>query len=177
MWGPHPIPFAAAAVLLVVAGAPKLRDPGPLANALRSAGLPSGRGLARAIAGVEVVVGISALVWPSRWSGLAVAVLYAGFAGFIGRALATGGMIDSCSCFGKADTPPTRSHAAVTAGLAVAGVATAVAPPGGQAWAGVSVVALLGAAAMTALVAFLAWQVMAVLPTTTPASIRSIGRS
>lgn len=178
MWGPLAIPFAAAAVLLIVAGGPKLIDPIPLANALRSAGLTSGHAVARAIAAVEVVVGLAALAWPSRWTGVAVAVLYAGFTAFVLRALATGGMVESCGCFGKADTPPTRSHAAVTGLLALVGLATAVAPPGGSGpWAGSGAGELVAGATLTTLVAFLAWQVMAVLPTTTPASIRSIGRS
>ena len=51
--------------------------------------------------------------WRSRLSYLA-------FTAFVITARLKGGVLASCGCFGKADTPPTWLHAAVTAGLALA---------------------------------------------------------
>lgn len=164
-------PYAACAVLLLVAAAPKLRDPMPLARALRSAGLPAGRGLARAIAGVEVAVAGIALTVAGAPAAIAVCGLYVGFSAFLIRALRRGGLVASCGCFGRPDTPATRAHLAVTLGGALVAAAVAARPawgapptdPGG--WA----ITVAGAA----LIAFVAWQVMDVLPTTTAASVRS----
>src|SRR4051794_38843397 len=115
MWQIVAAPYLAAAALLVVAGAPKIADPLPLVRALRSVGLPAGRGLVRTFAVGEVVVGLAALVQPSRTTALLMAVLYAGFTAFVGLALARGGVLESCGCFGKADTPPTRAHLVLAA--------------------------------------------------------------
>ncbi len=176
VWTALAVPYLAAAVLLVVSGAPKVRDPQPLANALRSAGLPSSRALARGAAGAEVVVGLGALAVPSRAGGMAVAVAYAAFTAFVVLALVRGGVLESCGCFGKADTPPSVLHAAVTALAALAGAGVALWPPA-SGWTGLDGGGVLAVAAPTALVTFLAWQVLAVLPTVTPASVRSATRS
>ena len=50
MWPALVVPYAAAAVLLAVAGVPKVRDPGDLVRAVRSVGMPFGRGAVRAFA-------------------------------------------------------------------------------------------------------------------------------
>ena len=73
MWPALVVPYAAAAVLLAVAGVPKVRDPGDLVRAVRSVGLPFGRRAVRAFAGAEVVVAVAALVVPSRLSAGALA--------------------------------------------------------------------------------------------------------
>jgi hypothetical protein len=179
MWQIVAAPFLAAAALLVVAGGPKIADPLPLVRALRSAGLPAGREPVRAFALAEVAVGLVAVLHPSRPTALLVAALYAGFTAFVGLALARGGVLESCGCFGKADTPPTRAHLVLTAVLAVAAGALAVAPPTDPVWNGAALtrpatVVLLGFAA---LLAVLAHAVMAVLPLATPAAARSATRS
>jgi uncharacterized membrane protein HdeD (DUF308 family) len=175
MWQLLAAPYLAAAALLVVAGGPKVVDPLPLVRALRSAGLPAGRGLVRAFAVSEVVIGALALVQPGRVPAALVALAYAAFTAFVGLALARGGVLESCGCFGKADTPPTRAHLAVTAALAVAAGALAAFPPQGPVWTPAALTApatavLLGFAA---LLAVLAHAVMAVLPLATPAAARS----
>jgi hypothetical protein len=179
MWGIVAAPFLAAAALLVVAGGPKIVDPMPLVRALRSVGLPAGRQLVRAFALAEVALGVAALVHPSRTTALLVAAAYAGFTAFVGLALARGGVLESCGCFGTADTPPTRAHAVLTAVLAVAAGTLAVAPPAGAVWSAAvltrpATVVLLGFAA---LLAVLAHAVMAVLPLATPAAARSATRA
>ncbi|GAB3590151.1 hypothetical protein GCM10027446_04230 [Angustibacter peucedani] len=166
-------PFLAAAGLLVLAGLPKLRDPLPLVRALRSVALPGGPALVRAAAAAEVVVGTAAVVVPGRVTGALVAAAYLVFSGFVALALARGGVLASCGCFGRADTPPTRSHLLVTALLAASGVALAVAPSSPWTSAGeqpAQGATLLGYAV---LVGALAYLVIAVLPTVTPAAVRS----
>jgi len=172
-------PYLAAAALLVLAGLPKLRDPSSLARALASvlpARSPSrvATGASRLLALGEVVPGTWALVSPSRVTGLLVAAGYAAFTGFVALALLRGGVLASCGCFGRPDTPPTRTHLVVTAMLAVSGLAVAVASPS-SAWSGVADHPATGAAAVgfAALVGVLAYLAIAVLPSVTPAAVRS----
>ena len=153
-------PFLAAAALLVVAGAIKVIDPAPLVRALRSLGLPHldlrrGRALVRAGAALEVGIGVAALTTGSRAAALAVAGSYALFTLVVVRGLLRGGVLASCGCFGGVDTPPTRTHAVVTAGLAA--VALLVQPPAPSA---LTLPLLLAAAAVAAT----AYLVLAVLP-------------
>ena len=173
-------PYLAAAALLVLAGLPKLRDPSSLVRALRSvlpARTPS-RGLAggfgRALALGEVVLGTWALVAPSRLTGGLLALAYAAFSGFVALALRRGGVLASCGCFGRTDTPPTRTHLVVTALLALSGLLVALAPPG-SAWSRIADHPATGAAAVgfAALVGVLAYLAIAVLPSVTPAAVRS----
>ena len=171
MWSVAAGPFLAAAGLLVVAGVPKVVDPLPLVRALRAAGWPASRVLVRGFAVAEIAIGLAALVVPGRPSAAGVAAAYLVFTGFVAHVLRRGGVLGSCGCFGKPDTPATHTHLALTAAAALAALATALDPPAGL-WtdADGSAVATIG---LAALIAFLAWQVMAVLPTTTPAAIRT----
>ena len=176
MWEALVVPYTAAAVLLGVAGVPKVRDPGDLVRAVRSVGMPFGRGAVRAFAVAEVVVAALALLVPSRITALLLAAMYAGFTAFVVVALRRGGVLSSCGCFGRADTPPTRAHALVTGTASVVGLLVAVDPPASGAWSsltGNGAGAVVGLVALVALVCFLAWQVMAVLPTVQPSAIRS----
>ena len=158
-------PFLAAAALLVVAGAAKVLDPQPLVRAARSVGLRASAPVVRAAAAIEVSLGLWAVLSGSRPAAVAVAASYAGFTAFVLLALRRGGVLASCGCFGKADTPPTRTHAAVTALAAVAAAAVATRPLGSlpsllgdSPWSGVP---LLLATAALASVCYL---VLAVLP-------------
>ncbi len=132
--------------------------------------------LVRAFALAEVLAGAAAILLPGRPAFAAVALLHAGFTAFVLLALSRGGVIASCGCFGRADTPPTRSHALVTGLLALAAGGLAIAPPA-EPWWTVGTAPAAAMALLAGLVAFLAWQVMAVLPTTTPAAIRSTGKA
>ncbi|HEX3005234.1 MAG TPA: MauE/DoxX family redox-associated membrane protein [Angustibacter sp.] len=166
-------PFLAAAALLVLAGVPKLADPSSLVLALRSVRLPARPVLGRLLAAGEIAVGALALVAPGRLSGVLVAASYLAFTAFVALALARGGVLASCGCFGRPDTPPTRTHLAVTVVLAASGVALAWAPP--DPWSAavrepVTFATLVGFAALVAALAYLA---LAVLPTVTPAAVRS----
>ncbi|HET7661542.1 MAG TPA: MauE/DoxX family redox-associated membrane protein, partial [Oryzihumus sp.] len=151
------------------------RDPLPLVRALRSVGLPIGRTIGtapattRGIAAAEVVLGLAAIARPGALSAGLVALAYLTFTGFVALALAKGGVLASCGCFGKPDTPPTRAHLLVTALLAGGAAVTAVAPPARLLTSDPEQLVTGGYAV---LVAFLAWLVIAVLPTTTPAAVR-----
>src|SRR4051794_38178007 len=166
-------PFLAASGLLVLAGVPKLRDPMPLVRALRSVGLPGGRGLVRVAAAAEVVVGTAALLVPGRVTGALVAAAYLAFTGFVALALARGGLLGSCGCFGRPDTPPTRSHLLVTAVLAASGVVTALQPSSPWAAAPDQPGQVAAVLAFAVLVGALSYLVIAVLPTVTPAAVRT----
>lgn len=178
MWSLVGGPYLAAAGLLVLAGVPKLADPMPLVRALRSARLPSpatlpaARALVRALAALEVLVGAAALVAPGRLTAGGVALSYLAFSAFVALVLVRGGVLGSCGCFGRPDTPPTVAHLLVTLVLAASAAALAVAPPQEAVWSSLSgeLLALVGFAA---LLAWLAYLVMAVLPATTPAAVRS----
>ena len=176
MWPALVVPYAAAAVLLAVAGVPKVRDPGDLVRAIRSVGMPFGRNAVRAFALAEVLVAAAALAVPGRLTAALLALVYAGFTAFVVTALRRGGVLSSCGCFGRADTPPTRAHALVTGSASLVGLLVAIAPPGAGAWSDLrdsGAWAVAGFLALVALVGFLAWQVMAVLPSVQPAAVRS----
>jgi hypothetical protein len=117
-------PYLAAAGLLVVTGAAKLRSPGGVAAALAGARLPSSRGLARSLGAAELAVGAAALVQPRPLAPV-VALLYLAFAAFIVRALTSGLPVASCGCLGEPATPPSAVHAVLD--LAAAGAAVPVA--------------------------------------------------
>ena len=158
-------PYLAAAALLVAAGGAKLIDPLPLVRALRSVGLPASGPLVRVGAAAELVLGLLAAATGSRLAALGVALSYAAFTGFVLVALRRGGVLASCGCFRKADTPPTVTHVAVTAGLAGVAAAVAVRPLGAlpdllaaQPGRGVPLLVAAGAVAVTA------YLVLALLP-------------
>jgi hypothetical protein len=113
-------PFYAAAVLLVLAGVPKVLDPTSLVRATRSARLTVPGPVVRVLAAGEVVLGVAALLTGSRWTTVGVALSYAAFTAFVVLALSRGGVLASCGCFGKADVPATRTHAVVTSAFAAA---------------------------------------------------------
>jgi hypothetical protein len=149
-------PYLAAAALLVLAGGQKAVDPKPLVRALRSTGLRVPGTAVRLAAAVEATLGLAAVLTDSRAVAAAVALSYAGFTAFVLLALVRGGVLASCGCFGKADTPPTRTHAAVTAGLASSAALVASGP--------FAVALTLPLLVTTAAVAATAYLALAVLP-------------
>ncbi|HEX5722628.1 MAG TPA: MauE/DoxX family redox-associated membrane protein [Acidimicrobiia bacterium] len=121
--------FFLVAALLVWSGIRKFADPEPTSGALRAAGLPFSRLSVLVLASIEVGVGAMALLFSGRVYPWAVAVVYAGFAGFVGLAMSRRLPIASCGCFGKADTPPTWIHLVIN--LAAVGGSIAYATAGG----------------------------------------------
>src|SRR6478609_7019128 len=108
-----------AAMLLVVAGVPKIARPTPTTAALRSVGLTFvTRGQVRALAVVEIAVGVAAVVRGGVVIDALVAAIYACFTVFLVVALRSSRSGVSCGCTGRADTPPTLAHLVLTATLA-----------------------------------------------------------
>ena len=118
------------AVVLVVAGGGKLRSPAAAADALRSAGLPSGALPARLVGTAEAAIGLLVLVAPARPALLLMAALYAVLAAFALRLLLAAEPAASCGCFG-ADAPPSPLHAGFDAGAALVALSAAFDPPPG----------------------------------------------
>jgi len=162
-------PYAAAAILLAVGGAMKLRRPDPTANALSAVGLPASVPIVRLFGATEVVVAVGALTIGHPLFALLVGVAYLVFAAFVVLAVARGGAISSCGCFGEPDTPATAVHAVLD--VAAAAVAFAVAAGGGSDWRGFLGDQPLGGApfiVLTATCAYLAYLAMTALPRTAP---------
>jgi hypothetical protein len=123
-------PFAAFALLLILAGAAKALRPLPTVRALRSVQLPSSILAVRLLGAGEAVLAVLALVTAGPIAAALVAISYASFAAFVFYARARGGTISSCGCFGKADSPPTAAHIVVNLAAAVTAAAAAVWPAG-----------------------------------------------
>lgn len=101
--------FFIAAALLVISGGSKLIDPAPTRGALAAANLPSGAWTSPLIGLSEIAAGIAGTV-SGGTASVTVGIIYLGFAGFVALALFRDLPIQSCGCFGRADTPPTRGH-------------------------------------------------------------------
>jgi len=92
-------------------GVAKLVDPDPTTGAMRAARLPASTPITYTLGLVESTVAVLALAvgGPAVAAG---AVLYAGFTVFTLAATVYDVPIQSCGCFGRADTPPSRIHVA-----------------------------------------------------------------
>lgn len=117
-----------ACALLVVSGLAKLQDPAPARAALERIGLRSGRMSVLTAAAIELLLGGSCLVWPTRATYALTAIVYLAFAGVV-RAQLRLGEAGSCGCLGAADTPPSRVHVALNLIAAAAAVAASLSPP------------------------------------------------
>lgn len=157
-------PFLATVGLLALAGGLKLARPGATAQALRTQGLPSSHVVVRALGAAEVVVAAAAAAGLTA-GAIALAVAFAGFAGFVLLAIVRGRPLSSCGCFGGVDVPPTRLHVAVTTVLAVVAGAVAVGGPAGlPALGDESAWLVLGTLGSALLIAGLCYAVLAELP-------------
>jgi hypothetical protein len=104
------MPHAVAALLLAVAGVAKLRAPRAAARAVGVA--PA---LIRGFAAGETGLAVVALATATPWSSVAMAVLYAGFAGLTLRLARAGA---ACGCFGAEQSPASSLQSALSVGLA-----------------------------------------------------------
>lgn len=125
--------IAGLSLLLALAGYAKTRQPGPLREALRAAGVPAPRATARAVSLGELGLAAAALTLPGRVGGGALAVAFAALA--LGAAVAghgSGGL--ACGCFGNEDGAPLGPrHVATNLGCAALGAFAAWAGPPGLA--------------------------------------------
>lgn len=159
-------PFFAAVALLGAAGVAKLVRPGAARAALASVRLPATDRAVRTLGAAELAVAAAALGLGGAPAAVAVTAWYGAFAAFVGLALARGGTLRSCGCFGTPDTPPSPLHLVVniafaaTAALTAAGSAPSLpAALSGQPLWGLPLLAA------TAACAWLAYLALSVLPT------------
>jgi hypothetical protein len=151
--------YAAAALLLLVAGAAKVRSPDSTAKALRQAGWrwAGSPTVVRFGAGAEVAVAVAALAGTVVGARL-MALSYLGFAAFVAVALYRGSPVSTCGCFGQPDARPTAAHLVVDLGAAASLAGRHAPPMDGQPLAGLPLAVLVGVAA------YLAFLVLSVLP-------------
>jgi hypothetical protein len=160
---PASAPVLAAAVLLVVAGVGKLRRPSYTVGAIKSVGVRVKVRGVLLLGLTEMAIGLAAFIASGPVPSALIGLSYLGFTGFVILALRKGGAVSSCGCLGRPDTPPTRTHAVVTAALGTSALATAVAggvDVGDLGWSTTDATLL----AFTALVTWLVWLAFAVLP-------------
>ncbi len=183
--------YGAAAIVLVAGGGAKAARPASTSRALRQL-IPAPIGavaspLAVRVAGAaEVAIGGAALVMGGRWPAFLIAASYLVFAVVVGIAARRDSPITSCGCFGEIDAPPTAVHALLNAGFAAIAASLVVGDsrPDAVLPRGVRQVAaghpLTGGVfvLLTAVIAYLAYLVMAVLPQTAAAAraLRPTGR-
>ncbi|MFZ0015524.1 MAG: MauE/DoxX family redox-associated membrane protein [Acidimicrobiia bacterium] len=100
---------AIALGLMATSGVAKFVDPDPTTGAMRAARLPASTPVTYALGVIESTVAVLALVVGGP-AVLAGALLYGGFTIFTLAATLYDFPIQSCGCFGRADTPPSRLH-------------------------------------------------------------------
>ena len=120
-------PYFMFATLLLASGIPKLSRPENTTRALESIGLPPNRNVGRAVGVVEIAVALTVIAVGGRLPAMAMAVLYAGFAGFILFGMRSTA-VSSCGCFGDEDTAPNGLHLAVDLTATAVAAAVAVRP-------------------------------------------------
>jgi hypothetical protein len=112
------------ALLLVAAGAMKLRAPEAAARAARTLGISAASAqLVRLFATVEVALGVACAVNPIRPLAAAVGVTYTAFA-VIAALLAR--QQAACGCFGEDHTPASSAQSAFSVALAAMAFAAAI---------------------------------------------------
>lgn len=130
--------FFIACGLLVLAGVAKAARPDDTARALMLL-VPQGsqhvlsftmtREAVRIGAISEAVLGVCALLFPHTIAAALVAVSYTLFLCITVYARTHGGSLSTCGCFGRPDTPSTRSHIVLNIVFVTTGVAVALQPP------------------------------------------------
>lgn len=155
------------ALLLLVAGVAKVARPAATQVALRTAGLPSSRLLARLLGVVEVAAAVIAIGVGGALGTALVAVFYAGFAAFSAVLLRRSRGRASCGCFGGDDAPVTQVHVWLNVAVAVvSAVALADPPPAIGTALGDTPAAGVPFAALVLLLAWLLFVAYTVLPAT-----------
>ena len=156
--------------LLAVAGAAKLVAPSGTAQALRAARLPASPVLVRVLGLAEITIGVATILVGGWVLPAAVALLYAGFSGFVAVRLRAGDTV-GCGCFGASTAPLTSGHlvfdvaATLVAVLFVADPAPSLSTVlADQPWAGIPYLMLV------ALGVTLSVAVLTVLPATRAAA-------
>lgn len=118
------IAVAALAMVLVVSGVLKVRDPEATVPMLAAVGLPGTRPLVYGVAAAEIVIGAVALVIGGPVAVAALGLLYAGFA-VVSLVLLRSDEVVPCGCFGQRSATVTPLHVGVNAVAALVGLAAA----------------------------------------------------
>jgi len=117
------------ALLIVLAGAMKLRSPRVAAGFLARIGFPASLTAVRVIALVELAAGVAVLVSGRDEALMVAAALYASFgAALLIYLRRTGERYVSCGCFGSSLELPVLEHLAGVATVVVALLVTAIVP-------------------------------------------------
>lgn len=95
--------------LLGFAGVAKVVDPDPTTGAINAAGVATGNLVSRVLGAIEVCAALAGLIVGSVAAAPA-AILYLGFTVFTFLAVRRAIPVQSCGCFGREDTPPSRIH-------------------------------------------------------------------
>jgi hypothetical protein len=126
--------YITACLLLVGAGVAKALHPDDTARALVTStttggtrlGASAARRVVRSGAMGEALLGAAGLVLVNRAVAAGVAVSYGAFAAYVALVRRRGGPLATCGCFGTPDTPATRLHVVLDAGLALAALSVAI---------------------------------------------------
>lgn len=111
-------PISVGALLLVLSGMGKLRDPRQLAQALYSLGWPHHTLVVWSLALAEVCAGAAALA-VGGVGALGEAALFGSFAAFLGVVLLRRIPMSTCGCTGSNATPPTWAHCLLNLAVAL----------------------------------------------------------
>ena len=122
-------PLFAAALVLVVAGLAKLRDPFATADLLAVFRVPRPLAAARGFGALELVTGLAVIAVPGRLLASSVAALYLAFALVAAYLVAARVPLASCGCFGREDTSPGALHVLLSIAVAGAAAAAGAFPP------------------------------------------------
>ena len=158
----------ASAMLLAIGGISKFLRPANTSHALRGLRLPAAPSGVRMLAVAEMGIAVGALAGGGRNAWLLVAGAYLGFACFVVLAMARGGAVSSCGCFGAPDTPPSMVHVLVTISASALTLATAFGHPTGPLLDALADMPLLGVPFVlgTGCCVWFAYAAVAVLPRT-----------
>lgn len=121
-------PYLAIAALLALGGALKVVRPVETSTALAALNLPAHYRLVRALGVIEIIIGAAAFVTSAPLASALTAASYLGFAGFVMMARRAKTPVQSCGCFGRAETPPSLTHIVVNLAAATVAAATAARP-------------------------------------------------
>lgn len=166
-------PLFAAAALMALAGVLKVAHPDSTRVALRTAGLPSSSVAVRVLGATEAAAAIAVVAVGGRLAGALVAAAYVGFAGFAAHLAHQSRRAVPCGCFGSSTAPVGPLHVAISAALAVVGLASLVWPTGGIASIGDTPAAGALFVAFTLLLTWLLLVALTALPELLAASKRT----
>jgi hypothetical protein len=126
--------FAAAAILLVIAGASKVASPYMAQASLSTAGVPAPLIGVRVLALCEVAIGSAAVIEPSTLTAALAALAYGVFCLFTLRLLRLADEGIDCGCFGGAGSEVSGVHVTLNAAAFVVCAAASVVPPHSFGW-------------------------------------------